>query len=442
MRKVEQVLRLIKSWIWQKDLQTRNRFLRCCVNITRLSYGIVGKLTDGQIALWAMGLAYTTILSLVPLLAVSFSVLKAFGAHYQLQSLLMESLQPLGEQGAIVAANILDFVEKVRVGVLGSVGIALLFYTVITLLHTIERAFNAIWHVPDTRPIGRRFSDYLSVILVGPVLIFAALGITATVRASTTVQGLVAIEPLGSLILALGRLAPYLLVCGAFTFLYVFVTNTQVRLGAAMAGGVFAGVLWYATGNLFTVFVASSSSYSGVYSGFAGAALFIIWLKVGWIVILLGAQLSYYWQYPHLLRPKEVLTVSTRESERLALEIMVLIGGAHYCKQALWNLETLQDHYRGLPPAILGAIVQSLLKHGLIVASNDSPACYLPAYDIAAIDLVTVMSALAGDDGAVCPLPAVEGVRQDIEAAVADSLRGRTVKDLVVASMPAAWRQD
>ena len=166
----------------------------------------------------------------MPLLALSFSVLKAFGVHNQIQPMLLTFLEPLGEKGEEVASNITSFIQNMNVGVLGALGLALLLYTAISLMQKIEESLNYIWHVPRPRSLGDRFSRYLSVLMVGPILVFAALGITATVVNIETVRGRLAIEMLGPLVQTFSRLMPYLLVIAAFTFIYMFIPNARVRL--------------------------------------------------------------------------------------------------------------------------------------------------------------------------------------------------------------------
>jgi membrane protein len=423
-----------RRWTLEEDRAERSRLYRLAVFLTRLLYGIVLKFADGQLNRQASSLAYTTLLSLVPLLAVTFSVLKGFGVQNQLEPLLMGYLEPMGEAGLEAGQKILDFVNNLRVGVLGSLGIALLFYTVLSLLQKVEEAFNEIWRVPRARGLGRRFSEYLSVILVGPVFIFVGLGVTTSALSNAWFQRLVAIEPLGALILGLGRVMPYLLICLTFAFMYAFLTNTRVRMIPALAGGVFAGVLWYATGLIFARFVANSSSYSAVYSGFAAAVLFVIWVNVGWLIVLVGAQVTCYWQNPHRLPPRGT-GGGLRDGERsaLALTIMTLIGRAHYRRDPLWTLNRLAAQCEGSSLEALTEIVEALRRKGLIVASRDDPPVYLPACDIEVIDLQDIVAAVReeGETGGLSP--AVREIMRRINAAIGQTLQGQTLKDLVLA---------
>ena len=165
----------VEQWqheIFEADVSEMSWLKRAGVYSIRFLFRVLGKFRDDNLHLRSTSLAYTTLLSLVPFLAVTFSVLKGFGVQNQLQPVLMQSLEPLGERGVEIGESILSYVNNLNFAVLGFFGIALLFWTVISLLTKVEEAFNAVWHVPDVRSWARRFSDYLSVALVGPVFIF------------------------------------------------------------------------------------------------------------------------------------------------------------------------------------------------------------------------------------------------------------------------------
>ncbi|CAN0575897.1 unnamed protein product, partial [Ectocarpus sp. 12 AP-2014] len=264
----------------------------------RSLYALARDVISGNLTLHSMSLVYTTLLSIVPLLALSFSVLKALGVHQRMEPFLYQFFEPMGPQGIQIAEQILGFVDNMKVGVLGSVGLALLVYTVVSLVQKIERSFNMIWRVPDMRSMAQRFSNYLSVIMVGPLLMVSAIGVSATIFSSSIVQSLIAIEPFGSLIIVLTRFTPFMLVVGAFTFVYVFIPNTRVKLRYAFIGGLVAGVSWQAAGMLFASFVAGSAKYEAIYSSFAIGIILLIWIYLNWMILLLGASLSFYLQNP------------------------------------------------------------------------------------------------------------------------------------------------
>ncbi len=192
----------------------------------------------------AIGLTFTTFLSLVPFLALAFSVLKAFGVQNQLEPFLAQALKPLGSGGIEISARVIEFVNSLRVGVLGALGVAFLFYTVISLIGKIEDSLNAIWRVRRSRGLDRMFSDYLSVVLVGPILVFAAFALTASARSYWLVQWILQIKHLGVVVATASHVViPFLFLSTAFTFLYRAIPNTQVNLYSAGFGGVVAAAL-------------------------------------------------------------------------------------------------------------------------------------------------------------------------------------------------------
>jgi len=216
-------------------------------------------------------------------------------------------------------------------GALGSVGLIALFITVLSLMGTIEEAFNHIWRVKSRRKLARQFSDYLSAILVGPVLVFAAVTVTATLQHNAFVSSLVALQAFGKVILALLQLVPYLTLWGAFSFVYIFIPNTQVKIRSALVGGLIAALLWQTVGWGFARFVASSTQYYAIYSSFAILLLFLLWIQIGWVIVLLGAQVAYAHQHIHFYQgERQLLAQSPAGREQLALHAMLLIGRNFY----------------------------------------------------------------------------------------------------------------
>ena len=151
---------VINRAIWDVDLAALPRWRAWVTRALRIVHAVANDVTEGQLGLRAMSLVYTTLLSLVPLLAVSFSVLKGFGVHNQMEPVLASFLAPLGERGVEITSNVIGFVENMQVGVLGAMGLGLLLYTVISLVQKIESAFNYAWHTAQTRTLGQRFANY------------------------------------------------------------------------------------------------------------------------------------------------------------------------------------------------------------------------------------------------------------------------------------------
>ena len=293
----------ILSLIWDKDLASLPWWQASLLGIIRFLHIMLVDFMDGQLNLRAMSLVFTTMLSIVPLLAVSFSVMKAFGVHNQLEPMLLNYLAPLGAQGQEISQQIMGFVDNIKVGLLSGVGLGLLFWIVVRLINKIENAFNYTWRVQQSGSLARRFGNYLSVIMVGPVLVFIAMGVTGSVINTSIAQAILSIEPFGTLLSIATKLIPYVLIIAAFTFTYLFIPNTKVRLIPALTGGVAAGFLWQTVGWVFaTVMSASiSANYTAIYSSFAFLFVFMIWLWWSWLILLVGSSVAFYKQYPEYL---------------------------------------------------------------------------------------------------------------------------------------------
>jgi membrane protein len=158
-----------------------------------------------------------------------------------LEPLVLEFLRPIGGRAEEMTAQMMAFVENTRGSVLGSVGLAFLVYTVISTVQKLEESFNFAWHVEQPRSVVRRISEYLSLIVLGPIFIVVVLGLFGALADSRMSQWLASHEPFGSLLVGLGLAGPYLVVTATFTFLYLFVPNTRVQLKAALVGGLLAG---------------------------------------------------------------------------------------------------------------------------------------------------------------------------------------------------------
>jgi len=430
----------LQQMLWPDDIESLPGWKQLLARALQVTFAVVRDFLDGQLTLRAMSMVYTTLLSMVPLLALTFSVLKGFGVHNQLEPLLLNTLSALGDKGVEIATQIVTFVENIKVGVLGSLGLGMLVYTVISLLYKIEMSFNYVWHIERARPFGQRFSEYLSVILVGPILIFSALGMTASLMSSSIVQTLATIPVLGWMVDYIGKLIPYTLVVGAFTFVYIFMPNTKVRILPALIGGTAAGIAWEAMGWAFGAFVVNSSNYTAIYSGFAILIMFLIWMFVSWLILLLGASIAFYCQHPeHLAVRRESLQLSARSTEQLSLLVMIFIGRRYYRHQTGWQLDELA-RWLGVPINIAETILARLHASQLIMQTSEASPPYVPAQDLEMIPVKAIFDAVhAGEDGAGTTgwkLPRVTEVEKMLQAkdsAIEEAVRHQTLKDLVLA---------
>jgi membrane protein len=376
----------------------------------RLLYRVGGDFMAGDIALRAMSLVFTTLLAIVPLLAVSFSVLKGFGVQNQIESYLLPLLEPMGEQGVEVLSRVIEFVENIKVGVLGSLGLALLFYSAFSLIQKVEQAFNSIWRLKQSRTLLRRMSDYLSVLVIGPVLIFSAIGLSATLMSSDVVRSLLEIEPLGQLYRFFLRIVPYLLIIAAFTFFYVFIPNTRVKIRAALIGGIVSGIIWQSTSWIFATVIVASAKYSAIYSGFATLIILMLWVNLNWLILLLGADLVYHLQHwENLAIPQHQRKMSIADKESLALQILCVVGQAYYAGRQGVKIDEFV-HKVGVPEILLVEVIDMLKDAGLLSESIDPADRYLPGCPFDETSVKSALDSLRQVPAKIGYIPALEGV--------------------------------
>jgi membrane protein len=327
--------KFVADHLWSEAVADYPRWRQVIYAVLRYLYVVLDDLAKGELTLRAMSLVYTTLLSLVPMLAVSFSVLKAFGMHNkELEPIMLQFLAPMGEKGVEITQTVIGFIDNVKISVLGGFGIALLFYTAISLIQKIEATFNYIWRLEQHRSIGRRVADYGSVMLIGPLLVFSAIGLSASILGGAVVQQATQQLPfLARLVQHLTSAAPYLMIIAAFTFFYMFIPNTKVTLRSGLTAGVVSGVLFQTVGWGFGSIVVSAtgSGTYAIYSSFALLILFMMWMYISWLILLVGSSVAFYVQHPEYVVPmKRDGGLSIEQQEKLALQIMALMATRYY----------------------------------------------------------------------------------------------------------------
>jgi len=405
------------------------------VALARLAVGVGRDFASGALSLRAMGLVFTSMLAIVPLLAVSFSMLKGFGLHNQLEPALDRLLAPLGPKADEVTQRIVGFVDKIQVEVLGALGIAAFMFTAISLVQRVEEALNYTWNVQRQRNLGRRFTDYFSVIVIGPLLIFLALGITASLTNSAIAQTLIEIPPFGVLLAIAGGLAPYVLVSAAFTFIYGVMPNTHVQLGPALFGGIVGGVVWQTVGKLFATFVATSAKYTIVYSGFAILLVFIIWLNLAWHILLTGSLIAFYRQHPEYLLAggRDRVQLSSEQEEHLALALVAAVVQDWYAEAPAPDRDDLARRLR-VPGPPIDRVLNAMLGAGLLAASDSDNGGFLPGVPPERTPVKRVLDAMRMHGRLPHVLAGERGVEAQtmatVDGAVAAALGGTSITDL------------
>jgi membrane protein len=423
-----------EHWLFDLPEALGGRALRWVMLPLRYLYALLRDLARGELGLRAMSLVYSTLFAIVPVIAVAFAVLKAFGYHRELEPVLFEFLRPLGDQGYSLTKSIMGFVENVQGTILGTLGFAFLLYTVVSTIQKIEASLNFVWHVERPRSLARRVSEYLVVMLVGPAIAVFAMVLLARVEASDVLARLSGLTTGDSGTLGNAHLTPYLMVVALFAFVYLYMPNTRVRLGPALVGALFGGVLWGAVGAIFTRIVVYSAQTAAIYAGFAVVLLFLVWLYLSWLILLLGAQLSFYVQHPEHLRSGHAeVPLTSALRERIGLAVMYLVGERFVAGGPRWTINGLAERL-DVPGTALDEIVSVLQAHGLVLDVEDDTVA--PARDLGAITLDAILDAVRHETPdprrpAPRPVQEADAAARIADEAVRESLRGRSLRDLV-----------
>ncbi len=427
----------IKYLLWEQNPGDLSLLQRISLRQVQTIALVIRDFGINQCLLRASALTYYTMLSLVPLLALTFALLKAFGVQNLLQPLIIEKLNVGDGQ---VADVILGYINNTQVTQLGAVGLIFLIIAVVSLLTNVEKSFNYIWGVKNVRPLLRRFSDYLSVILAGPVLIISAISMTSTLASNSLVQKLIEMQMVGNLILLLFKVAPFFFMWLAFTGLYVFMSNIKVEWRAAFFGGVVGGTLWQIAQVGYVHFQVGVGRYNAIYGTMAALPIFMVWLYLSWVIVLFGLGVCYAKQNLRTsgrdLRGSEV---SRNSFEQVSLALLVTLADRFTKGEPALSNEQLAK-FLFIPPRLCRSIIELLLKIGFV-----SELCTLSgrcqyqlgrsAEDLSLAEILKKMADFGEEALYLHPHPqtliALETCRR-VEDLVAESLDGTTLKDLVV----------
>jgi membrane protein len=418
----------------------RAGLLRTVLRVARYPYAVIRDLAGGQINMRATALVFTTMLSLVPLLAFTFIILREMGGHAgrDLQPIVLEFFRPVGAGADSMTRQVLQFAGRLRRGVVGVVGLAFLAWSLIGTIQKVEDSFNYVWRVPQARSLGRRVGEFLGLLVLGPVLLGGFIALSHTAFISGPLQ-LASSLPLVSRLMSLAvHLAPYLMVTALFTILYMFIPNTRVRWVPALVGALVAGVLWAAVGGLFTRFVEYSSRLTLVYAGFATVVAVVMWTYFGWLILLSGAQLSFYIQNPSYLRfGLRPLLLSAAEMEQLALTITFLVAHNAVSGRPRYTLDALATDL-GVTGLALNPLIRALEHARVLKYSGEE---LLLARDPAHLALIDIVEAARHQHSGkpvsrALAIPGVSQVVAQVDAARRGGCAGRVLSDLLKSGTP------
>ena len=393
---INQIRIFLTEDIWrvtEDEISKKRNILYNTIKIITLS---IREFVQGRVINKASALTYSTLLAIIPILAILFAIARGFG----LDNLLEEQLRTGLEGQALGAETLLSFIDsylsQAKNGVFIGVGIIMLFYTVLLLTHNMEQTFNSIWQVKKLRSLYRKMTDYFSMLLLLPLLILLSSGIS--IFMSTFMKTMEEFTLLAPVIKSLVRLTPYVLTWGMFTALYIFMPNTKVKLKYAILPGILAGSAFQAFQYLYIGSQIWVSRYNAIYGSFAAIPMFLLWTQISWSICLFGAQLCYVAQnLRNFSFSKETENISRRYHDFLCILIMSLICKRFQTDEPPYTAETLSDEHK-IPIRLTTTILYELqdlhLIHETPMENEDEEMGYLPAVDINRLNVGMLLNRL------------------------------------------------
>jgi len=354
---------------------------------------------EDKCALRASALTYYSLFSIVPVAAMAFAVAKGFGMEKVLAEQLMENLEGHEEVAERIISFAQSLLEDAKGGAIAGVGIVVLFWTVVKLLSNIETSFNDIWGVKTSRTFTRKLADFLSVMMICPVLLIVASSVSVLVVTQVTaiVERLSFMGHVAALIIWFLKLLPYALIWLLFTFIYLFMPNTKVELKSALWGGVIAGTLYQLVQLAYIAFQIGVAKYGAIYGSFAALPLFLAWLQLSWLIVLFGAEISFAHQNIASFEGEaDCATVSHGFKRLTALMI------THLCVKKFLTAETPPTADRiarelDVPLPLVHSLLTELTGSRLLSAvhlGRQDQIAYQPACDIDRLSVTAVLDRL------------------------------------------------
>jgi len=367
---MKKIINLFKIDIWEINDKKLPKSLKWLLNIARIiSLAIRGLIKD-KIQLRASALTFYSILSVVPIIALAFGIAKGFGLEQKLQNEILRSAEATQQEQVIT--SLIGFAQKLlestKGGVVAGFGVALLLWSVMSILGNIEASFNDIWDVRKSRTYLRKFTDYMAIMILAPILLISSSSITIFIS-STVNQIANKVEVLGffaQLTNTLLEFSPYILIWLVFFLLYLIMPNTKVSWKAALMGGIIAGTGFQAFEWVYINFQIGVARNNAIYGSFAALPLFLIWLQTSWNLVLFGCEISFASQnYHRFAFEGSINKLSISFRKKLGLYLLIQIYN-NFEKGEITSKEKLVEKLQ-LPGRLINKVADDLIKAKLIV---------------------------------------------------------------------------
>ncbi len=409
---IHQWLFFIRSGIWKIRLKQLPRHKAWSLKLLRIVLLTARRFQENQCPLQASSLTFYSLLSIVPVMGMLFGIAKGFGFEKVLERQLMAQFE--GQQEVLL--KVIEFartlIENTRGGLIAGIGICVLFWSVIKVLGHIEQSLNEIWEIRHDRAFGRKFTDYLSIMLFAPILILLSHSLTVFITTQITriTEKIGLLGTFSPLIFFLLRLFPYGLIWIVFTTIYILMPNTRVKFSSGLTAGILAGSAYQFVQWTYIKFQVGAAQYNAIYGSFAALPLFLIWLQISWLIVLIGAEFSYACQnVDHFELDPDFKTLSPYLQQQLTLMVAHLIVKRFALEQPPLTERQLSEKL-DIPLRPMHRILTALMDTGLFVVAtrpdSSTETVYQPARDINDLTVGKVIAAL--ESSGITSLPVSE----------------------------------
>lgn len=395
-RIIGKIVKFMKTDIWQIQSDDTSPLGYLCLEILKKIILAVRFFTAKRVVTEAAALTYSTMLAIVPILAVVFAVARGFGYNKYIEIWFLDAFRSQPQAAEVIVGFVNSYLIHTRSGVFLGIGLAFMLYTVLMLVSNIERTFNNIWQVKKPRSIFRTFTDYLAMLFMFPIVIVLTSGISIFIATlSVSLPDITLLTPAVKMLI---KLTPYILMSGLFIGLYVFMPNTHVKISACMVPGILAGIamqwlqLFYIHSQIWV------SSYNAIYGSFAALPLFMLWVQISWTICLFGAELCYtnqrldYYAY-------DTTTADISHRYRIMLCAIMLACLSKRFEQVKkpYTASDLRDK-TGIPIRIVNDLLFRMIESNLVIEiSSDEKgesSRYVPAESPHTLSLGTMIDRL------------------------------------------------
>ncbi|MFH1487924.1 MAG: YihY/virulence factor BrkB family protein, partial [Pseudomonadota bacterium] len=392
-------IRFVRADIWRIRTKDLPRSKSVLIRLLRVFLLTIRGVTKNRFQLRASALTFYSLLSVVPVVAMVFGIAKGFGFEKKIQTFLTERLEGQEQVVTYVVEFSKSLLEDVKGGLVAGIGIIILLYTIIKILSHIENAFNDIWGVVRARTLARKITDYLSLILISPVLLLISSAATVLISkgAAFVFLKLSFLGVFSSLVSSSLKFLPYCVLWVLFTFLYIFIPNTKVKFRSGLLGGIIGGTMYEIFQWVYINFQVNVAQYNAIYGSFAALPLFFIWLQLSWLIVLLGAEIAFAHQNVETYEfEQDCMTVSHGFRILLSLRIVHLLVNHFSEGKTAWTASQI-SHRLEIPIRLVNQLIYELTAAGILsetALEDKSTVAYQPAMDPERMTVKFVIDAL------------------------------------------------